>query len=144
MARDWQVTMYVHDAVAQAAFWSEALGYVEQPVPEGFDTWEQALLAFGFPEDRLDEGGAIVDPDGHGPRIFFHKVPEPKPEQMNRLHLDVRVSDRGDSEEDRRAAQEAERDRLVGLGASEVQPVEDLGEFWIVMRDPEGNEFCIT
>lgn len=144
MARDWQLTMYVHDAAAQTRFWSAALGYVEQPVPEGFDTWEEALLAFGFPEDRLDEGGAIVDPDGGGPRIFFHKVPESKPDQMNRLHLDVRVSDRDDDEDTRRAAQEAERDRLVELGASVVRPVEDLGEFWIVMRDPEGNEFCIT
>ncbi len=144
MARDWQLTMYVHDAAAQTRFWSAALGYVEQPVPEGFDTWEDALLAFGFPPDRLDEGGAIVDPDGDGPRIFFHKVPESKPDQMNRLHLDVRVSDRGDDEATRRTAQEAERDRLVELGASEVRPVEDLGEFWIVMRDPEGNEFCIT
>lgn len=104
MARGWQLTMYVHDAAAQTAFWSEALGYVEQPPPPGHDSWEDLLREMGMPEDRLDEGGAIVDPDGQGPRIFFHKVPEDKPDQYNRLHLDIRVTDRGADEDDRRAA----------------------------------------
>lgn len=144
MARQWQLTMYVHDAARQAAFWAEALGYVEQPPPAGFDSWEDALRAAGHPDDRLEDGGAIVDPDGTGPRIFFHKVPESKPEQINRLHLDVTASDLELGSEEREAQQRAERDRLVGLGATEVGPVEDLGHAWIVMRDPEGNEFCIV
>ncbi len=63
---------------------------------------------------------------------------------MNRLHLDIRVTDPEADEVDRRAAQRAEATRLIDLGATEVGPVEDLGGFWIVMRDPEGNEFCIT
>ena len=63
----------------------------------------------------------------------------------NRVHIDVPVSAGPDAApEDRVADQEAERDRLVALGATEVGPVEDLGGRWIVMRDPEGNEFCIT
>lgn len=144
MARGWQLTMYVRDAAAQARFWAEVLGYVEQPPPDGFDSWQDALAALGMPPERRDEGGAIVDPDGEGPRIFFHRVPEDKPDQMNRLHLDVRVSDPDDDERARRTAQRAEADRVVGLGASEVGPVEDLGGHWIVLRDPEGNEFCIT
>lgn len=144
MARQWQLTMYVHDAARQTAFWSEVLGYVEQPPPEGFDSWAEALEAAGYPEDRLEDGGAIVDPDSTGPRIFFHKVPESKPQQMNRLHLDVPVSDTELGSEEREAQQRAERDRLVELGATEVGPVEDLGHSWIVMRDPEGNEFCLV
>jgi hypothetical protein len=136
--------MYVHDAAAQAAFWCEALGYVEQPVPDGFTTWEEALLAFGYPEERLGSGGAIVDPDGVAPRIFFHEVPEDKPDQMNRLHLDVVVGDPDADEQERRAAQRAEADRLRALGATEVGRVEDLGESWIVLRDPEGNEFDLV
>ena len=144
MARQWQLTMYVHDTAGQTAFWSQALGYVEQPPPPGYDSWEDLLREMGMPEERFDEGGAIVDPDDRGPRIFFHKVPEDKPDQMNRLHLDIRVTDGDGDEQDRRAAQRTEAARLVELGASEVGPVEDMGEFWIVMRDPEGNEFCIT
>lgn len=146
MARNWQLTIYVRDAAPQMAFWCEALGYVEQPPPEGFDTWEDALRAFGFPDDRLspDQAGAIVDPDGVGPRIFFHQVPESKPDQMNRLHVDVQVSEREDDDETRRAKQDGEAERLVALGASVHGRVEDLGQHWVVMRDPEGNEFCIT
>ena len=146
MARDWQLTMYVRDAVPQAAFWCEVLGYVRQAPPDGFETWEDALRAFGFPEDRLspDQAGAIVDPGGEGPRIFLHQVPEDKPDRMNRLHLDVRVSDPGDDEAARRAAQDAEVDRLVALGASVHRRIEDLGQTWVVVRDPEGNEFCVT
>ena len=144
MARTWQLVMYVHDAAAQTAFWCEVLGYVEQPVPEGHETWADALLAAGYPEERLGQAGAIVDPDGNAPRIYFQQVPEAKPEQMNRLHIDVVVSDPGDDAEERRAAQRFEADRLIGLGATEIGRVEDLGESWIVLRDPEGNEFDLV
>jgi hypothetical protein len=37
-----------------------------------------------------------------------------------------------------------EAQRLIGLGAEQVQAVTEMGEHWIVMRDPEGNEFCVT
>ena len=146
MARAWQLTMYVRDAAAQAVFWCAVLGYVPQPPPEGFDTWEDALRAAGFPEDRLsrDQAGAIVDPGGARPRIFLHQVPEDKPDRMNRLHLDVPVSDPGDDDEVRRAVQAAEAERLVALGATVHRRVEDLGRTWLVLRDPEGNEFCLT
>ena len=145
MARDWQLTMYVRDADAQAAFWCEVLGYVRQPPPDGFATWDEALRAFGFPEERRspDRAGAIVDPEGRGPRIFLHQVPEDKPDQMNRLHLDVRVSGAAD-DDGGRAAQDAEAERLVRLGGTVHRRVEDLGQTWVVLRDPEGNEFCLV
>jgi hypothetical protein len=44
-------------------------------------------------------------------------------------------------ERERRVLAEAER--LAGLGATQVGPMRQRGEFWIVMRDPEGNEFCL-
>lgn len=146
MARSWQLTVYVRDAEPQMAFWCEVLGYVPQPPPDGFDDWPAALRAFGFPEDRVspDQAGAIVDPDGVGPRIFFHQVPEEKPDQMNRLHMDVQVSERDDTDEVRMEKQAAEAARLEQLGATMVRRVEDLGQHWIVMRDPEGNEFCLA
>ncbi len=146
MARSWQLTIYCKDAAPQMAFWCEVLGYVEQPVPDGFATWQDALRAFGFPEDRIspDQAGAIVDPDGVGPRIFFHQVPEDKPDQMNRLHLDVQVSAREDSDEVRMEKQDAEVARLERLGATVLRRVEDIGQHWVVLRDPEGNEFCVT
>ena len=77
-------------------------------------------------------------------RIFFQQVPEAKTVK-NRLHLDIRAAPglRGD---DRLAALEVECDRLVALGATRVQRFEAepyVGDGFIVMQDPEGNEFCL-
>jgi hypothetical protein len=73
-----QVTVDAHDPERLARFWVEALGYVVQPPPGGFATWDEALDAMGVPADERDSAFAIVDPDGAGPRMFFQKVPEPK------------------------------------------------------------------
>lgn len=144
MGRGIQITFDAADPGALSRFWAEALGYELEAPPEGHDTWESFLADQGVPEERWNAASALVDPDGQGPRIFFQRVPEPKTAK-NRVHLDVAVT-RGPREpaEQRRGRQEAERDRLVALGASEIGPVEEMGGRWIVMRDPEGNEFCIT
>ena len=62
----------------------------------------------------------------------------------NRVHLDVRAAP-GLEGDDRMAALEAECERLVGLGATRVAryEAEQAGSGHIVMRDPEGNEFCL-
>jgi tartrate dehydratase beta subunit/fumarate hydratase class I family protein len=84
-----------------------------------------------------------VDPEGVGPRLFFQKVPEDKVVK-NRVHLDVRVGT-GLVGEERVAALEAECARLTELGASKVQLLraDDFNESCLVMRDVEGNEFCL-
>jgi predicted enzyme related to lactoylglutathione lyase len=43
----------------------------------------------------------------------------------------------------RRGRIDAEVERLRGLGGRVVRPVEEWGEYWVVMQDPEGNEFCV-
>jgi hypothetical protein len=78
MANQIQVTMDAASPRALGAFWQEVLGYVEEPPPPGFDTWEEALDSFGIDRSDPDAAFAIVDPDGAGPRMFFAKVPEPK------------------------------------------------------------------
>ena len=117
------------------------LGYVREEPPAGFATWEEALTAWGLPEERWNDKNAVRDPDGVGPRIFIQKVPEPKAAK-NRMHLDVNVSD-GLSGAERVAKVRAEAERVIALGASVVDEMTELGEFWIVLRDPEGNEFCL-
>ena len=83
-----------------------------------------------------------MDPDGKLPRLFFQRVPERKLAK-NRVHVDVNVVGRRDvSKEERRELLEAEADRLVALGADRQRLFED-DEMWIVMTDPEGNEFCL-
>src|SRR4051794_18881343 len=90
MANRFQVTIDAAGPRALGAFWCEVLGYIEQPPPEGFDNWEDALDAFGIDRSDPDRAFAIVDPDGVGPRVFFLKVPEGKVAK-NRVHLDVGV-----------------------------------------------------
>jgi hypothetical protein len=143
MAYEVQVTFDCGDPAALAKFWAAALGYVLQPPPKGFDSWDAALAAWGIPEDQRNERSAVVDPDGAGPRVFFQRVPEGKTAK-NRVHLDVRAAP-GLEGEARMAEIESASERLVALGATRVQRFEaDLaGGGYIVMQDPEGNEFCL-
>lgn len=144
MGRRIQVVVDCADPARLSAFWAAALGYVEQPPPNCFDTWTEALVAMGVPEEEHGRAGAVVDPDGVGPRIYFQRVSEAKVTK-NRVHLDV-FSDVAPDAPDgaRRTAQDAEVSRLVGLGATRVQEVLDMSSRHVVLQDPEGNEFCVA
>ncbi|WP_436795256.1 VOC family protein [Actinospongicola halichondriae] len=133
MAHTFQVTVDAADPRGLGAFWCEVLGYVEQPPPPGFDTWEDALDAFGIDRSDPNRAFAIVDPEGVGPRVFFLKVPEGKTAK-NRFHLDVHLGDG-------RGAKAAE---LEALGATIVGHFDEPEGSWIAMLDPEGNEFCLN
>jgi hypothetical protein len=124
-----------------ARFWAEVLGYKLQDPPPGFATWEEWATANEIPEDRWDAMSAIVDPEGAGARIFFQRVPEPKVVK-NRVHLDVNVG--GGLQvplDDRRKRIDQEAARLIGLGATLLRAVEEEGEYFVNMLDPERNEF---
>lgn len=152
MSRDIQVTFDAHDPRALSSFWRDVLGYVH-PGPPGVDlpsdadplaAWDEFLERIGVPEDQRNTRSAIEDPEGRGPRLFFQQVPEDKVAK-NRVHLDVRAAP-GLAGHERMAALEAERDRLVALGAAQLrrhEPDPPLSEGFIVMSDPEGNEFCL-
>ena len=120
------------------AFWCEVLGYVA-PVPDEFASWDEYNNSL-TPEEQ-DSWFACIDPTGVGPRLFFQRVPEGKVVK-NRVHLDVRVGT-GMVGAERLAALEAERDRLIALGAVCVRVMLADGEeeSCIVMQDIEGNEF---
>ena len=144
MTREIQVTLDCADPAALAAFWAEVLGYRLQDPPDGFDSWEAALEAFGVPPERRNDASAVVDPDGPGPRVFFQKVLKGK-SAKNRVHLDVRAAPGLDGDE-RMTALEAECERLVTLGATRLrrnEPAPPMSQGFIVMADPEGNEFCL-
>jgi len=86
---------------------------------------------------------AIVDPDRKGPRILFQRVPEGKTAK-NRVHLDVNVGgEAGMPPDERRTRVDAAVERLVTYGATKLQTFEQHSEYWVVMQDPEGNEFCL-
>lgn len=102
-----------HDPAALAAFWSAALDYVNV----GYAGAYVALLPNGRP----------------GPKLLLQTVPEPKTTK-NRMHLDIDAVDI-----------ETEARRLEALGARRVQPeaLHEHSTTWILMTDPEGNEFCV-
>ena len=136
----------VFDAASPGAlgeFWTVALGYRQDDPPPGFDTWEEALLAGNIPKEKWDDAYAIVDPEDKGPRIFFQKVPEDKVVK-NRVHLDIRAG-AGPNDPELWDKIQSHVERLVGIGAAVVEERRDnWGGHWMVMTDPEGNEFCIT
>lgn len=152
MSRVIQVTFDARDPRTLSVFWRDALGYVHPPPPgqelaEGDDplaAWDEFLERSGVPEEQRNRASALEDPEGAGPRLFFQQVPEDKVAK-NRLHLDVRTASdlRG---EERMAALEAECERLVALGATRLarhEPEAPTSIGFIVMADPEGNEFCL-
>jgi len=135
-----QITVDCADVAVAMAFWGPALGYVTEPPPPGHESWAAYATAQGIPRSRWR--GALVDPDGLGPRLFFQTVPEPKVAK-NRWHLDVEVTDRSESRAEKEATIAAKVASLVALGATELETIHEDGDTFTVLRDPEGNEFCV-
>ncbi len=80
----------------------------------------------------LDNYAMLVPAAGPGPKLLLQRVPENKASK-NRMHLDIESADI-----------EALASTLESLGATRVgASVHELGHNWIVMLDPEGNEFCV-
>jgi glyoxalase superfamily protein len=95
--------------------------------PPGLARWWSRLL--GGPVEIDRDGDATLRTPG-GLAIDFLRVPEAK-SGKNRLHLDLRTTDRAEA-----------TDQAIALGATRADDVYDGGE-WQVLRDPEGNEFCL-
>ncbi len=139
----FQVTFDAADPAALADFWAAALGYVIPPPPPGHESWDDWARSEGIPKENWSDARALIDPDGSGPRIFIQRVPEPKTSK-NRVHLDLNVGGGpGPPGDEERARIDAEVARLTGAGAVVMGPVNQRGQYWVVMQDPEGNEFCV-
>jgi predicted enzyme related to lactoylglutathione lyase len=96
--------------------------------------WADVL---GWRRTYEDDDEVVLEPpagsaeDGVSPDLLFLRVPEPKAGK-NRLHLDLRPED-----------QEAEVRRVEALGARRVSVGQGPDASWVVLADPEGNEFCV-
>lgn len=143
MATGFQVVIDCHDPAALSQFWADALGYRLQPPPEGHASWPEFLRSIDVPESEWNAASAVVDPDGVGPRIFFQRVREAKTVK-NRVHLDLNVGGGPDVDpQERRHRVDTEVDRLHRLGASVAWRTDTEHEYFVTLRDPEGNEFCV-
>jgi len=132
----FQITFDCADADRMAEFWSVALGYHVESPPAGYLSWGDYLRSHQLPVPPAGSVSAIVDPDGTGPRIVFLRSADTNGTHP-RAHLDVRA---GGSDGDRTAKVAA----LIDAGATQVRRVDEGGDWWVVMLDPEGNEFCVT
>ena len=111
-------TFDCRDAYALSTFWAKVLAFTDVP---------------DDPNEPGDEECVIVDPSG-GQQVLFIEVPDIK-RVKNRIHFDLVPTDR---------TRDEEIERVLTLGAT---PVDDRrqpdGTGWLVLVDPEGNEFCI-
>jgi hypothetical protein len=125
---DWddpEMTAYIShttvdcaDAFALSRWWQTVLDYTEDPDDPNEPGHEECLIS---------------SRDGHH-RLLFIEVPDAK-QAKNRLHLDLRPAD---------GSRDTELARLISLGATEVTDRRNPdGTGWVVLADPEGNEFCI-
>lgn len=144
-----QLTVDCRDPAVLVPFWCAALGYVPAPPPPGHATWADWYRSIGVPEDELvgigDGCDRIDDPTGRGPRIWFQVVPERK-SGKNRLHIDLRASaGRAVPIAQRITAVEGRVAELTRLGATVLRRDHAVAvdHFFVVMADPEGNEFCV-
>jgi predicted enzyme related to lactoylglutathione lyase len=111
------ITVDCADPYRQALFWSEVTGWQEDP---------------DDPNRPDDPEGRIVS--AHGISLLFIPVPEGKAVK-NRMHLDFTPTAQSRDEEVA---------RLLGIGASLVDDQRRPdGTGWVVLADPEGNEFCV-
>jgi len=131
--RWYSVVVDAHDVSAQARWWADVLDWQVL-----FDTPDEAVI---IPRDLPEEyiGGPIPAASWHriGPGMVFVPVPEEK-QVKNRLHIDLAPH----LEDDR----DAQIRRLLERGATLADVGQDDAEdevSWTVLRDPEGNEFCV-
>jgi predicted enzyme related to lactoylglutathione lyase len=102
------------DPYELAQFWSNVTG---RPVHE---------------DDKPSSDEVLIEL-GNGTNLFFQRVPEPK-SVKNRVHVCLRPD----------STRDEELDRVLGLGATLAEDFRNAdGTGWVVMHDPEGNEFCI-
>jgi catechol 2,3-dioxygenase-like lactoylglutathione lyase family enzyme len=140
VVRRLQVAIDCADPERLATFWAAVLGYVFDAPPAGYASWQDFSRSAGSVGESW---AAVVDPAGAGPRVLFHRVPEPKVDK-NRVHVDVRVSAIGEVAATRRRQVDTEVARLQALGGSHLRTEVDEHDYFAVMTDPEGNEFCIN
>jgi hypothetical protein len=120
--RWYSVVVDCHDLAAQGRWWAEVLG------------WD---IVYESDSELVIASAKMLEqaPAERGPGLVFVAVPEDKT-LKNRLHIDVAPPADAD--------QAAEVDRLLAIGATRADVGQDDDEVsWVVLADPEGNEFCV-
>jgi Glyoxalase-like domain len=140
VALDIQVTFDVHDLEVMSRFWALALDYEEEPPPPGFSSWEDLAernqiptppVAGGRGRPRAHAAAAVLPAGAGGPDGRKQGAPR-HPGQRRRGGRSWPKARPGHAQ------------RLVEAGATVLHEQDEPIGWCIVMRDPEGNEFCMT
>lgn len=140
MSTPFQVCVDCADPHLLARFWAAALGYevedntalIERVLGSGLATEDDTVTIDG--QRFWKTAAACTDASGDGrPRLLFQVVPETK-SGKNRVHVDLHVG---------AERQATEVERLTALGATRIGEGRQGPQTWVVMADPEGNEFCV-
>jgi predicted enzyme related to lactoylglutathione lyase len=122
------VTFSCAEPIPLGKFWASALGWPDEPIDQGFI---QTLLAAGMDERETESFYVTRETPTSRPRFLFQRREKSRPASYP-IHLDFRTDDR-----------EAEIERLTQLGATVEETKTDERATWTIMRDPEGNPFCV-
>jgi predicted enzyme related to lactoylglutathione lyase len=127
-AHIWNVTFACAEPRELGRFWALALGWPDEDIDESiFQNFRDA----GVGEPDISGFHVVKAPNGSRPRFYFHRREKSRPESYP-MHLDFATDDR-----------EAEVERLVQAGASVVETKQGTNVTFTIMRDPEGNPFCV-
>jgi catechol 2,3-dioxygenase-like lactoylglutathione lyase family enzyme len=108
------IVIRCHEFAKMLAFWQEALHYVPREPSDG--SWV-----------------VLQDPEGKGPNISLQRVLERRSGRRSRLHLDLYTNDR-----------KGEVERLTKIGATRYPWRYRPGSDFVVLEDPDGNQFCVV
>lgn len=120
-SRIFSIPIDCTDAESLARFWAEVLGW--RIKDRGWQRTEHGA-----------DGVTIASRGEERLEIDFRWVPDGPPQGKNRIHLDINPTDRD---------QDAELERLLSLGARQVDVGQRSDSTWYVLADPEGNVFCL-
>ncbi len=144
MSALFEVSFDCADPASLSRFWVVALDYKLQDPPSSFSSWDEWLRQSDIPEENWYDFSIAVDPAGVKPDLYFQKVPEGKIVK-NRLHIDIKISaGPGTPASERARIIGPKVQQLLELGATQLRVGDEHGSYWVVMADPEGNEFCLT
>lgn len=136
--RRWQLVITTSDPARAAQFWRHALGYVAQPPPTDYPTWDDYAADHGIDLAQGTDVEVAIDPTGAAPRIMFVRD---DPTSRGPISIEILTVDSAAKATSQSIRTEA--DGLRSAGATHLRTVEDQNHPWAQLLDPDDNPFRI-
>lgn len=138
VARRWQLVFTTSQPGRTAAFWCQALGYIPQPPPDGFDTWDEYADEHGMALRQGIDIDAAIDPSGAGPRLLFVRD-----DATVRGQLSIEILTGTTANGPIRAELERTCAELHAAGAHMVSADWNDDDPWVQLRSPDDHPFRV-